>query len=62
MAHDDQTLAAITTPIRDLRDEVWVRVYAAAYAKTWQPVDAGLHADMAVAHMPCPAHRKPEGA
>lgn len=70
MADNDQTLAAITTPIRDLRDEVWVRVYADAYAHVRRnkipPHVAGTHAaveaDNAVAFMLCPAHRKPEGA
>lgn len=66
---DDKTLAAICTPIRDLRDEVWCRVYAAEFTRhladghTYQgaATRAGHQADRAIDCMPIPAHRKPEG-
>ena len=65
---DDKTLAAICTPIRDLRDEVWCRVYADEFRAVFADHSAdfcGGHAsrmaDLAVAHMRTPDHRKPEG-
>lgn len=67
---DDKTLAAISTPIRDLRDEVWCRVYAecyghvrrAKYAPDLAAQQAAMEADAAVARMSMPHHRRPEGA
>lgn len=65
---NDTTLSAVTTPLRDLRDEVWVRVYTLNFCGFTERYDsqhaakaAGMLADQAVAHMPIPAHRKPEG-
>jgi hypothetical protein len=64
---DPATLAAVSTPARDLRDEVWVRVYAATFARSsvespWSTAAAvaAEEADAAVARLPIPAHRKPE--
>lgn len=54
----DQIAAAISTPIRDLRDEVWVRVYAAEFCSTPSAKAAAMKADNAVAFMPIPAHRR----
>lgn len=63
----DQIAAAVGTPIRDLRDEVWVRVYAAAFVVERARADldysaskAGAVADEAVAEMPIPEHRRAE--
>jgi hypothetical protein len=65
---DPATLAAVSTPTRDLRDEVWVRVHAAHFEHLRASSDpdfagamAAAHADEAVAHMPIPEHRMPEG-
>jgi len=56
----DQIAAAVCTPIRDLRDEVWVRVYAQVYAESHRVDLATFHADKAVERMPIPAHRRAE--
>lgn len=66
----DQTIAAVSTPIRDLRDEVWVRVYALTYRQALRDghgysfeeaaEGAAQEADFAVEHMPIPAHRRAE--
>lgn len=66
----DQIAAAVCTPIRDLRDDVWVRVYAAEFARLGTTesahvlrdcaVEAAMLADCAVEHMPVPAHRRAE--
>lgn len=65
---NEEILAALSTPIRDLRDEVWVRVYAAEFAKlcaSCNPATAASlareTADDATMFMPIPAHRRPEG-
>lgn len=67
---DDNTAAAVSTPIRDLRDEVWIRVYCDELRNNStrghtderrDAIDAAVLADIAVAYMPIPAHRKPEG-
>lgn len=65
----DQIAAAVSTPIRDLRDEVWVRVYAAEFSKLLAEQmmlaqiaeRAGHRADRAVEFLPIPAHRRAEG-
>lgn len=64
----EQVLTALSTPPRDMRDEVWVRVYALEYARarerhftktTAECVEiAAAAADLAVRHMPIPAHRR----
>jgi len=66
----DQVLATLSTPPRDMRDEVWVRVYALEYVRareqhptktTAECVEiAAAAADLAVRHMPIPAHRRAE--
>lgn len=65
----DQIAAAVCTPIRDLRDEVWVRVYAISfrlfrdehgYSSEESAEGAAQEADFAVEHMPIPAHRRAE--
>lgn len=65
----DQILAALCTPPRDMRDEIWLRVYAqnfagyvAAPAEELDAVaaEAAVLADAAVARMPIPVHRRAE--
>ena len=65
----DQILAALCTPPRDMRDEIWLRVYAQEYlAQRANPAKLSQHcaeaaavvADLAVLHATVPAHRRPE--
>lgn len=57
----DQVLAALSTPPRDMRDEVWIRVYSLQVASgKIAPIDAAAAADHAVGCMPIPAHRRAE--
>lgn len=62
----DQIDAALCTPPRDMRDEVWIRTYCAefAIARILEPAtageQAGREADRAVAGLTVPAHRRAE--
>lgn len=63
----DQILAALCTPPRDMRDEIWLRVYAqtfSVYREEYGSIDAGRlaagEADAAVEAATVPAHRRPE--
>lgn len=53
--------AALCTPPRDMRDEVWLRVYSQLVAAgETAPVNAAQAADFAVGCMPIPRHRRAE--
>lgn len=63
----DQILAALCTPPRDMRDEIWLRTYVATFRHLRDhrgAVEAGRlaadEADFAVSYATVPAHRRAE--
>ena len=64
----DQILAALCTPPRDMRDEIWLRVYAQSFLQavgTGASYEAAAQvaaddADYAVLHVTVPVHRRAE--